>query len=220
MPEMRVVAVSVGQPAIIVRGGRQYSSSINRQAITETVELSETGIVGDRVADSENHGGRDRALCCYPHEHYALWEQRLATDLPIPSFGENLTTTGLLEDQVCLGDKLRIASAVVEVSQPRRPCWRLADKHREPELPQWITSTGYTGFHVRVLDNGRVSSADALALLDRPYPDLTVLLATRTLFADDPDRDLLIRFAELPVLSGAWRRQMARRLATVGERHI
>lgn len=212
---MRIVSVNIGQPAVIVRGGRQYASSINRQPVLGSVGLTRSGLVGDRPADGLHHGGPDRAVCCYPHEHYVYWEQRLGAALTVPSFGENLTTDGLLEDQVCIGDTFRIGRAVLQISQPRQPCWKLADKHSEPELGRWINETGYSGFHFRVLVPGRISMNDDVHLVDRPHGNLTVLLAFQTMLAQTPPRELLDRFANLPALSAPWRARMAKKLATL-----
>lgn len=211
---MRVVSVNVGRPVVLLRNDRRYSTAINKRPVTGPVELTPAGFVGDRVADLENHGGPDKAALCYPSEHYDYWRQRLGRDLDVPAFGENLTLSGLLEEEACLGDLFRIGGAAVQVSQPRQPCWKLAAKHDKPELVRWVNETCYTGFYVRVNEPGGITAGDEIALLDRPYPELTVALATRTLLARPADRELLSRLAELPVLSASWREETARRLAS------
>ena len=212
---MRIVSINIGRPAVIVRGGRQYTSSINRRPIEGFVGLTKSGLVGDRPADGLDHGGVDQAVCCYPHEHYPYWERRLGTSLPIPSFGENLTVGGLLEDQICIGDALRIGQAVVEVSQPRSPCWKLADKHSEPDLIRWIKETGYSGFFFRVLEPGHISAMNEFSVVDRSHDGLTVRQALQTAVAKAPRRESLERLVNAAALSAAWRTRMAKKLAAL-----
>jgi MOSC domain-containing protein YiiM len=174
---MRLACVSVGRPHVIMRGGRQYSSAINRRPVEGPIELTTAGLVGDRVSDLKYHGSPDQAVCCYPLEHYDYWRTKLGAAMPVPSFGENFTTEGLLETAVCVGDVYRIGGAVVQVSRPREPCFKLANKHGQPSLPRWIRETGYTGFYCRVLEPGVIQSGDAITLLDRPHPTQTIAAA-------------------------------------------
>lgn len=195
-----------------MRDGRTFSTSINRQPVTELIELGADGFDGDSVADTVNHGGVDKAVCVYPHEHYAPWGQLLTSNLSPPAFGENLTTSGLLEDDVAIGDSYRIGTAVVEVSQPRQPCYKLADKHDERQLPAWVNERGWTGFYLRVLEVGSTRVRDEIIPLDRPHSDLTVALATATLLDKSAPDDIVRRFADLPQLSESWRQWMHQRL--------
>ena len=120
---MHLISLNVGQPQLVLRGGRRYSTAINKQPVDGSLNLENTGLEGDRQADAANHGGSDKAVCCYPHEHYEYFASRLeVASLAIPSFGENFTTSGLLEDQVCIGDTFEVGDAVVQISQRRDPC--------------------------------------------------------------------------------------------------
>ncbi len=215
---MHIVSLNVGRPQIVLRGGRQHSSAINRRSVDGAVELSPDGLAGDRVSDSSVHGGPDKAVCCYPHEHYAHWRERLAAELPVPSFGENLTTAGLLEDEVCIGDTFRIGGAIVQITQPRQPCWKLANKHAEPRLVAWVNESARTGFYFRVLQACTLQQGDAIELVDRPHPDLTVAAIMRLRRSASPDLSLAARLADLPELSAAWRQHFAKRLGGDDER--
>lgn len=210
---MHLISISLGRPQVLMRGGRHYSTSINRKPATGPLELTVEGVAGDLVSDQRVHGGPDKAICCYPHEHYAYWGERLGAELAIPAFGENFTTLGLLEEQVCVGDTFRIGTAVVQLSQPRQPCWKLANKHNEPRLIAWINEQAYTGFYLRVLTPGTAAANDEIILLERPHPDLTVACLMHLRRSQEPDRALLARLAELPALSKSWRDDLARRLA-------
>lgn len=209
---MRIVSLNIGRPTLQMRQGKPYSTAINRRAVEGPASLTATGFVDDRVADDRHHGGPDRAVCCYPSEHYRLWANRLGVPFPTPSFGENFTTEGLLEEEICIGDTFRAGGAVVQVSQPRQPCWKLANKHRSPELPAWMIETGFTGFYVRTLTPGTVSPGDALELVERPHPGATIRLAVHTVLLNG-DRENLEQLVSLPELSASWREQIGRKLA-------
>ena len=210
---MEVMSVNVGRPALLSHGGRRYSSAINRRRVEGAIELTEAGLAGDRVADAENHGGPDKALCCYPHEHYRHWSEQLASTLEIPAFGENLTVAGLLEDQVAIGDTFRIGTATVQISQPRQPCAKLARKHDHAELVRWVEQTGYTGFYLRTLEPGSLQAGDAIEPLDHPHPELTVARVMAVRFDRQPDADLLERLVDTEALSIVWREALAKRRA-------
>ncbi|MCZ6699736.1 MAG: MOSC domain-containing protein [Planctomycetota bacterium] len=208
---MRVHSLNIGRPQLLVRGHRRLSSAINRRPVNRPVELDETGFDGDRVSDLKVHGSPDQAACCYPHEHYAHWSDALGVEMQVPGFGENLTTEGLLEAAVCVGDTLRVGRATVQISQPRQPCGKLALKHDRPDLPQLVNSVAYTGFYLRVIEPGPVTPNDEITLLERPHHDLTVERLTRTMLDSSADRSLLNRLASLPELSRSWRDRFAKK---------
>lgn len=175
------------------------------------------------------------AVCCYCSEHYPHWSARLlggvserradepesaagllradvARELPIPSFGENFTTVGMLETQVCVGDRFRVGSAIVQITQPRQPCSTLAGKHNEPRLVRWVNETGYSGFYLRVIEPGEVRAGAAFQLLDRSWPELTVERVFRVRLNPEPSPADLEPLASLPPLSESWRRWAQARL--------
>lgn len=209
---MRVLSVNVGRPQLQIHGGRTYSTSINRRATTGSMELTPAGFDGDRVSDSGSHGGGDKAVCCYPHEHYAEWGRRLGRALAVPSFGENLTTEGLLEEACCIGDTYRIGTATVQISQPRQPCWKLANKHDEQRLPAWINERHWTGFYFRVLTPGCIRAGDEVALVERPLPQWTVARVNAVHVDKHAGAAAVAQLAEMAELSESWRRYMRRRL--------
>ena len=202
---MRIVSVNTGRPQLVAKGGRTYSTSINRRPVTGSVQLTAEGFEYDRVSDRSVHGGPDKAICCYSHEHYPFWEERLGHDMPIPSFGENLTTEGLLETDVCIGDTYRIGTATVQVSQPRQPCAKLAGKHNEPRIIPWIWEEGYSGFYLRVLETGAIATGDAVKLIARPHSDLTILRILRLKRGDGLTKEIQTRLSDLPELANSWR---------------
>ncbi|HKQ47350.1 MAG TPA: MOSC domain-containing protein [Phycisphaerae bacterium] len=202
---MQIVSVNIGRPQLVARGGRTYSTSINRHPVTGPVHVTLEGFENDRVSDRSVHGGPDKAICCYSHEHYPFWQERLRHEMPVPSFGENLTTDGMLETDICIGDTYRIGSATVQVSQPRQPCAKLAGKHEEPRMIPWVWEEGFSGFYFRVLDTGAIGAGDAVELVSRPHPDLSIVRMLRLKRDVQLSDDLRERLVNLPELAASWR---------------
>jgi MOSC domain-containing protein YiiM len=214
---LQLLSLNIGRPHILVRHGRQYSTAINRRPVTGPLLLALAGLEGDRVSDDRVHGGPDKAVCCYPTEHYPYFTERLGVALTVPAFGENFTTAGLLEVAVCIGDTFRIGGAIVQITQPRQPCAKLAMKHDTPDLIRWINDTALTGFYLRVLHPGQLAAGQPFTLLDRAPHAPTVAAATRALRSNPPDRDALEHLRAAPALSAAWQRAVQRRLHPTDE---
>lgn len=191
--------------------GQSYTTAINKSPVDGPVELDWGGLEGDKQANTQNHGGPDKAVCCYAHEHYGYFAVKLGCDLPVPSFGENLTTRGLFETEVAIGDTYRIGAATLQVTQPREPCVKLARKHNEPQLGNWIHETGYTGFYLRVIEANPIEAGDTIELSERPHPQHTIANAMQAQFGEF-NPDALRSFLDNPALSDAWRTRMKKRL--------
>lgn len=190
-PRAILVSLNVGEPQPLSHPKGVVMTAIVKRPVTSEVHLTATGLDGDKQADTIFHGGPDKAVCVYPVEHYAYWERRLGIALHPGAFGENFTTTGLLESEVCIGDIYRVGDAVVQLSQPRQPCYRLAARYQRPELPKWVVATGFTGFYLRTVQPGPVGAGHALELLERPSPGVTVSLANAVIFSrSKSERDL------------------------------
>lgn len=216
---MQLISLNIGRPRIVIRNGRPYSTSINRAPVDGSLMLSVGGLEGDLVSDNNVHGGPDKAVCVYPHEHYAtlarlLGEARGApVELGIPSFGENFTTTGLLETDVALGDVFRVGGALVQVSQPRQPCFKLAGKLGDSRSISWIHERRCTGFYFRVLEPGRVAAGDGLDRRDRPAPELTIDRLMSIRLERSPDPETLRLLARHELLSTSWRTWASKKLS-------
>lgn len=202
---MRIVSLNIGRPQIVMAGGQQYSTSINRRPVEGLVEATPLGFAGDRVSNEKVHGGPDKAICCYSHEHYPHWSGVLGRELEVPSFGENLTTQGMLEIDVCIGDVFRVGGATVQVSQPRLPCSKLAGKLAEQRIIKWIHENQFSGFYFRVLQPGAVQSGDPVERFSHPHPDLSIARLVRLKSQPAPDPVLCGRLATLSDLSESWR---------------
>jgi len=209
--------LNVGLPAPLDNRGKEVRSGFVKSPVEGGVWLSRTGLAGDGQADLKAHGGPEKAVCVYPLEHYPYWEERLDRDLPPAAFGENFSTRGLTEPGVCVGDVFRAGEAVVQVSQPRQPCYKLAARHNEKQLALWVQQAGLTGFYFRVLEEGRVAAGDGLHLVERPAPDATVAEANRVMHHDKGDLEAVERLLGVGELSVSWRRTFEKRLAGESE---
>lgn len=213
--------VRVPVDALLAGVARPYTrpgsmSAIDKRPLDGTVAIGELGLAGDEQGDRRVHGGPDKAVHHYPFDHYATWRAELG---PLPllespgAFGENLSTRGLTEADVCLGDRFELGTALLEVSQGRQPCWKLNDRFGVPRMARLVQDTGRTGWYYRVLQPGGARAGDTLRLAARPHPDwplrrLTRLLAERVL---DPAQ--LSAALDLPLVP-SWRKLIERRLAS------
>lgn len=208
----RVVATASGGLTDLAHGGRMVRSGIRKHVRPDGIRATPDGVVGDRQGDTVAHGGPDKALCVFPSEHYPHYAGRLGRPLAPPAFGENLTTSGLLETDVCIGDLLAVGPVLVEVSVPRNPCYRLGALYGERQLPVWVEQCGRTGFYLRVREGGRIVPGCAVTLVRRTRPEATVAMANRVMHHDRGDVEGMRTLVGVPELTASWRRRFARRL--------
>ncbi len=211
----RVISLNVGLPAALVCPDRTVMSAIRKVPVAGPLLLARNGLAGDGQADLVAHGGADKAMCAYPTEHLPYWSKRLGRTFAHAAFGENLSTEGLLESELHIGAMFRLGSAVVQVSQPRGPCFKLAALHGEPHLAQWVQHAGLTGFYLRCLEPGTIEAGDPFALIDPNERAPTIADAVRVQYTDRDDRAMLERLATCIELADAWRSVFAKRMAAL-----
>ena len=197
-------------------------SAIAKRAVTGSRRVGLLGIEGDAQADLTVHGGRDKAIHHYPRDHYAGWASLIGAHALLRqagAFGENISTLGMTEEAVCLGDRYRMGSALVEVAQGRQPCWKQAHYLGEPKLVALMVASGRTGWYYRVIEEGAVAAGDALVLEDRPCPEWPVARLFALLIGGKHRGEgaALAELAGHPLLAVEWRRR-ARALASGGQR--
>ena len=165
---MILLSINVAEPRSVEIDGRRYQTGIYKRHRMGRVFLRRLGLAGDGQADLKHHGGPHQAVYCYPHEHYGYWATQLAReDFHYGEFGENLTLLGLVETTVCIGDVYRIGGAVIQVSQPRVPCYKLADKLGIPGFEKTFLRANRSGFYARVLEEGALEAADPIQLIEK-----------------------------------------------------
>ncbi|MBA3450042.1 MAG: MOSC domain-containing protein [Chloroflexia bacterium] len=220
--EIGLVSVNVGRPRVIgnTRFGKPIRSGIIKHPATSgTLYLDTLNLAGDRQADLTVHGGPDKAVYAYPSEHLAPWNDELGTAFGIGTFGENLTTSGWLEDEVRIGDIWAWGDARLQVSQPRSPCYKLATVTGRPDLLKRFVRSGRTGWYLRVLQPGIVPMAGPLRVIARDPAAISVLDAHRAMTTALSDQELEA-VASVPALAAAWREPLHERLrqAELGSR--
>lgn len=205
-------AVLTGRAVDFTRPGSR--SAIAKHVVHGPVHIGPEGLSGDEQGDRRVHGGPDKAIHHYPRDHYPTWKGEIGAHalLQAPgAFGENISTVGITEADLCLGDRLRVGSALVEVSQARQPCWKLSDRFGIADMARRVQDSGRSGWYYRVIETGTVQAGDTLELIERPHagwplPRLSGLLYRRTL-----DQDELRSALALPLVP-SWRRLFERRL--------
>jgi MOSC domain-containing protein YiiM len=210
---VKVLSVNVGRARDASWRGKTLRTGIFKQPVSGSIAARGHQLDGDEQADLSVHGGPDKAVYAYPSEHYAYWCRELeVAALPWGAFGENLTTQGLLEPQVGIGDRFRIGSAELEVSQPRIPCQKLALRHERADLPKLFLASGRSGFYLRVVREGELAAGDAIECLSRDPRGVSVADIQR-LASGPRDLEITRRAAEHPALAEVWRQELRRRLA-------
>ena len=172
---MKLISVNVAIPKTVEINGDLVSTGIYKTPVQQPVWLGKLTLDGDDQADKKVHGGAHQAAYCYPLEHYAHWQPKLAMSrLSYGTFGENFTITGLNEDNICIGDTLQIGEAVVQVTMPRIPCFKLAHKLGNPKIIKEFLHSGRSGFYLRVLSEGLVKAEDAIKIISRDPLAITI----------------------------------------------
>jgi MOSC domain-containing protein YiiM len=208
--------VNVGMPAPLgMHRGRPVRSGIAKLPVTGTVELwlSSTGLEGDGVADLVDHGGPDKAVYAYPSEHLPAWRAELEeSDLGPAPFGENLSTAGWTEHEVCIGDRWRWGDALLEVCQPRWPCFKLALHRKRGDMGGLLKDAGRTGWYLRVVEVGAVPVAGPVSVVARGPAGATVLAAHEAARPGHAPRETIEELLTVAALAGEWRGMLTRRL--------
>jgi len=186
------------------------ASAIAKTPVDGALRVGLLGIDGDEQADLTVHGGVDKAIHHYPRDHYGWWAGELGDHalLEAPgAFGENISTEGLIESEACIGDRYRLGSALVEISQGRQPCWKLGHRFGVATVPATVVATRRSGWYYRVIEEGAVAAGDALALVERPLPEWSVDRVFHLLIggAGKREPEALRALAAMDALATTWR---------------
>ena len=208
---MQVISVNVGLPREIEWRGMTVSTGIFKEPVSGEVAVHRLNLAGDRQADLTVHGGRDKAVYGYPAEHYEPWSKELPeTPFTWGYFGENLTTTGLREDTLHIGDQLKIGSAVLTVTQPRLPCYKLGLRFGRDDIIKRFLASRRSGFYFSVLEEGALSAGSTIELVHRDPLQVSVV-DILNLFFGRPSEELLERALRLEALPESWRNELPAR---------
>ena len=210
---MKIVSVNVGLPRLVLRNGEPVSTGIFKEPVSGRVMLRTLNLDGDRQSDLSVHGGPEKAVYVYPIEHYPFWKSELPDiDLPWGMFGENFTTEGMLEMEISIGDKFRIGSAEVMVTQPRMPCYKLGIRFGRADMIKRFLVSERTGFYFSVLKEGDVGAGDEFEVIEQKNSSVRVVDITRLYSSDRTNLDLLRRAVATQALPISWRSYFEERL--------
>lgn len=203
-----LISVQVGLPHTVVRDGEEISTGIFKSPVQGRLPLRALNLEGDRQADLSVHGGRDKAAYAYPSDHYPYWKKELpGVELPWGSFGENLTTAGLLEGDVCLGDRFTIGTAEVVVTQPRLPCFKLNLKFQRDDMVKRFLASGRTGFYFRVLREGEIGAGDEIVRVHQDENHVSISDTLKIYLGAPGAGEMRERALRVPYLSASWREE-------------
>jgi MOSC domain-containing protein YiiM len=213
----KVISLNIGLPRTVNFHGQTVTTGIFKEPVKGRIKLRRLNLDGDKQADLTVHGGPDKALYAYAAEHYDYWKKRLPNmKLPWGMFGENLTTEGLLEDQVNIGDVFRVSSSEVVATQPRMPCYKLGVKFGRMDIIRQFMNSKLTGIYFRVLKEGEVGAGDAIELISRDENNVTVKDIVR-LVTGKGDIATLRRAVHVEALAEGWRQEFLEQLAQQDE---
>ena len=208
---MRVLSVNVGMPNQVPVNHGTVVTSIFKSPVEGRVTVRRHNIDGDRQSDLTVHGGPNKAVYCYPGEHYRYWKEQLPErDLPYGVFGENLTTEGITEEAVLIGDRFRVGSAVLQVTQPRMPCFKLGIRFGLSSMVKRFWQSGRSGIYFSVVEEGDVAAGDSMEKIASGPEEISVADVVRLYRGDETSEELLARALRAP-LSGSWKEELRER---------
>jgi MOSC domain-containing protein YiiM len=205
-----VISVNVGLPRDLQIDGQPFPTGIFKTPVAGSVRVRILNLDRDGQADLTVHGGADKAVYLYPSEHYPYWEKAIGKESGWGAFGENLTTAGLSEDSISVGDRLGIGTVVLEVTQPRLPCFKLAGKFQRDGIIKEFLDSRKTGFYTRVLTEGALQAGDSISLLEQEPHRVTIREITDLYVTREPGRARIDRVLSVSALSAAWREHFSR----------
>lgn len=212
---MKLLSVNVGRPRPVPYRDGVVSTGIYKAPVAGRVWVHRLNLEGDGQADLRVHGGEHKAVYAYPFEHYAFWQRELGrNDFVSGQFGENLTVEGLLEERVNIGDVIRVGEALLQVSQPRSPCFKLGIRMGDAKFPARFTAENRTGFYLRVLEEGRIAAGDAIERIEQAKDSISVCDAFRLRHGSGGARDEYVRAARIEALTPSWRAAFEKRLGS------
>lgn len=216
--DMKLISVNVGLPREVEANGGSVTTGIFKQPVAGPIRVERLNLIGDRQADLSVHGGTFKAVYAYPSEHYAYWRDKLAqSDLPWGMFGENLTSEGLHEGAVYIGDRYRVGTAELIVTQPRTPCYKLGIRFGRPEMIKLFLNSGRSGFYFAVAQEGELKSGDSIELVGREANSLTVADINRLYSFEKDNREMLGRAVQIKGLSENWRNYFLEQLQRMSD---
>lgn len=210
---MEVVSLNVGLPRLVSWRGDVIKTGIFKHPVSGTRPLRRFHLEGDGQADLSVHGGKDKAVYAYPAEHYDFWRNEWPRpDYPWGIFGENLSTTGLLEDSVCVGDEYQIGTARLVVTQPRMPCFKLGIRFGDPQIIKRFLESRRPGIYFGIVDEGEIGAGDRIELVRSDPHRLSIVEVFELVLDTSAPKSQIEKALAVPALADAWRKDFTKRL--------
>jgi MOSC domain-containing protein YiiM len=211
---MKIISLNVGLPRLVLRGEEPVSTGIFKEPVAGRLRLRTLNLDGDRQADLSVHGGPQKAVYLYPSEHYAFWKSEFPEmTLPWGMFGENFTSSGLIETETNIGDRFRVGSAEIIVTQPRMPCYKLGLRFGRTDIIRRFLASERSGFYFSVSREGEVGAGDEFELIEKNPAGVSVVDVVRLYGSDKHNVDVLKRAIATEALPESWRSYFQERLA-------
>jgi len=211
---MQIVSVNVGLPQQVMWRGKPINTAIFKEPVEGSIRIRKLNLDGDRQADLTVHGGPDKAVYAYPVEHYEYWRTRVPeTPHTLGAFGENLTVRDVLEKDLNIGDQVRVGTALLQVAQPRMPCYKLQVRFDRDDMTRLFAHSGRSGFYFSVIEEGEVKAGDAIELAKRDERKISIAYIYELYFSKAIDPDLLKRALQAPTLTDESRSMLLSRVS-------
>ena len=215
---MKILSINVSEPKKIVFNGKELITSIYKKPINGSVDVSDIGILGDRQADMKVHGGYDKAVYAYSYKHYKKWSDEMGQEYSEYGLvGENLTIDDFDEKSVKIGDEFEVGSCILQVSQPRIPCFKIGIKMNSREFPKKFSTSGLLGSYLRVVRNGSIQSGDELKLIKTEENSLSLFDIASILFKDINNIEKMKAALDLKYLTEEIKERFRERLMKLGD---
>lgn len=203
-----IVSLRAGKIVTIEGENKVFETAYFKKSTDLKLWLGKTGLDGDFQADKKYHGGSEKALLAYAASSYKMWKDKYGFNFENGSFGENITVDGLDEDSVCLGDIYKIGDVLIEVSQPRQPCWKINAALNDKEMLKNTLNEGRTGWYYRVLNEGYLQSDMTIELHKRINPDWSIKKANDVMKNKKSNPELVEQILKIAELSYEWKRDL------------
>ena len=215
---MKLLSINISEPKKITFNGRELITSIYKMPVNKEVEVGQLGIEGDRQADLQVHGGYDKAVYAYSHTHYSHWSDIMKKSYEeFGLVGENLTIDDFDENEVFVGDEYKIGTTLLQVSQPRIPCYKIGIKMNSREFPKLFSQSGLLGSYMRVIEAGRMNIGDSVDLSKRDNESMSIFEISKLLFVDLKNIEGMKRAISLRHLSEEIKEKFRERLMKLGD---
>lgn len=211
----KIKNIYYGKEQILTNNKNQpYKTSYKKDPIKpdEIVAVNELGVIGDDQSEKEHHGGIDKAICIYSQKYYLFFKDKFKLNLPDCAFGENITLLDIDDSQICLGDKFKLGEVILEVSQPRQPCYKISAVLGVKNLTALLVKEAKTGFYCRVIKSGNIKLTDKFELISRNYPKFNIEYINKCSYNAKENRENIEEILNCDKISASYKTSLQKRV--------